>query len=501
VSDIDELFAITEILERKKRYNHIDTIFPEDGPLRRALYKNHMAFFEAGQTHWVRLIQASNQTGKSQDCCYELSCHLTGIYPPWWKGKRLSRACDWLIVGETYDLLRKSIIQTLLGPVGDFGTGMIRGDTLDHATMKQVERTGTNIGSFRVKHISGKFCNVYINTYSMRREDFQAFKANVLFDEEPPPGLFNEAITRTLTMGDDRLVMINFTPMNGMTDFLKNFMEGKPSVTGPISEDKHLTRLRWDLDDPANDDAPHLTRGAKEALLRLWPAYMRATRSRGDALVGEGLIYPCAPEKIFVPRFKIPDHYKRVFSLDFGWNPDPTAIAWVAIDPDTGVHYQYWEYYRTEAPLSQNAAAIWDQNKIAGYDIPGICDPSGGKIDINDGGRHEMEQYRTQFRIDLHGAKNALRGGHAVVYQLILDDKWKVFDDLPQTRSEWSGYAIKDGKIKGADHLMDNWRYIALTGHDHAKSKHDIEKEREVQDLKELQDYSGDSREDSWMMQ
>ena len=492
MSDLDELMLLDSTIKQYERENFIDTLFPDTGKLSRDAYKHHMPFFMAGKTHWIRLILASNQTGKSLDSSYELSCHLTGIYPKWWNGKVLTRARNWLIVGETSDLLRRSLILTLLGPLGAYGTGMIRKSSLDLDTIKAVQRTNTSPGSFRVKHVSGEFCNVDFGTYEQPRESFQAVRANILFDEEPPLDIWSECMMRTATLGVDKLMIVNFTPLKGETVLLKQLVQGKLYQTGAISEDVHLTQLTW-------DDAPHLDEDTKRSLLDNTPVYLRDARSKGIPVVGEGAIYPCKEENLFIDPIRIPDHWKRDFALDFGWN-DPTAITWYATDPDSGISYQYAEHYLSESPVSMHAAAIWDRNELAGFEIPGVCDPSGGGKSIASG-EQTRKQYEEQYRIKLISAENALRGGHGIVYQKIIDGKFKVFNTCVNTKAEWRTYAIKKGKPSGADHAMDTWRYHWLSGVHIAKSMVDIEKERETIELREYQEISPHFGEDSWMLQ
>lgn len=43
-----ELLELLEEAERRKKYNKLEAVFPETGPLRRELYTHAMKFFEAG---------------------------------------------------------------------------------------------------------------------------------------------------------------------------------------------------------------------------------------------------------------------------------------------------------------------------------------------------------------------------------------------------------------------------------------------------------------------
>ena len=39
-----------------------------------------------------RLLMAGNQLGKTLAGAFEMAMHLTGVYPPWWAGRRFGRA-------------------------------------------------------------------------------------------------------------------------------------------------------------------------------------------------------------------------------------------------------------------------------------------------------------------------------------------------------------------------------------------------------------------------
>src|SRR5215470_10899357 len=79
--------------ELKYRAEHkIESFYASTGQLRRDLYAKHLEFFEAGARHNERLFMAANRVGKTEGVgAYETVCHLTGAYPPWWRGRRFAR--------------------------------------------------------------------------------------------------------------------------------------------------------------------------------------------------------------------------------------------------------------------------------------------------------------------------------------------------------------------------------------------------------------------------
>ena len=86
-----ELGGLLDELERRRRTRMLETMFPDAGPLRRALYPRHVEFFELGATCSERVFMAGNRVGKTMAAGTELAYHLTGRYP-WWCAPLHSRA-------------------------------------------------------------------------------------------------------------------------------------------------------------------------------------------------------------------------------------------------------------------------------------------------------------------------------------------------------------------------------------------------------------------------
>ena len=82
---------VAEAIKQAER-NQMEGYYLATGPFRRELYAKHIDFFHAGATHRERLFLAANQTGKTTAGAYEVTAHLTGIYPDWWEGKRFPGA-------------------------------------------------------------------------------------------------------------------------------------------------------------------------------------------------------------------------------------------------------------------------------------------------------------------------------------------------------------------------------------------------------------------------
>lgn len=476
-----------------KKYNKIDTISYEH-------YPKHKEFFAAGKDHLMRLNMSANQTGKSLACCVELYYHLSGSYPDWWSGKRLTKPSNWWVAGENTALLRQSIILTLLGEVGSFGTGIIRHKDLDFDSLSDTRKLSTTISDFRVKHISGGWSQISFKSYDSGRTAFQAFKGCIILDEEPPVDVWNEVITRTVALGDEAMIILNFTPLKGQGELINKFLEGHAIKTGEISKSKHLTNITWD--DVRVENGGHLTQAMIDILIQEYPVYMRDARTKGLPMLGVGAVYPIAEERVFIDPlpFSIPVHWKRYASLDFGWK-DPTAITWHAIDPDSDIDYQYFEHYLSEAPPGTHADIIRAQNKLAGFTIPICCDPSGGGRSTSDGSA-TRQLYATDYDIEMVGANNAIETGIAKTYQAMLDGKLKIFTTCVNTRLEFRTYSRSKSGFSGPDHSLDTVRYGQMTGRGIAISKFEVQdaKQKAEDEVYNNENWLLSQSQDSWMM-
>jgi phage terminase large subunit-like protein len=233
--------------KRRRARKGIEKYYEETGPLRRELYPKHMQFFAAGGTHEPlpscpadcdgsphreRCMMAANRVGKSEGCgAYELTLHLTGLYPPWWVGKRFDRPVRTWAAGDTGKALRDTIQKKLFGEFHDFGTGMIPGDLIVHRTIRS--GVGDSVDTVHVKHVTGGRSTVTLKSYEMRRESFQGSEQDVIWlDEEPDEDIYVECLVRTMTTGG--IIMLTFTPLSGLSEVVLSYL---PHLRPPDSKD------------------------------------------------------------------------------------------------------------------------------------------------------------------------------------------------------------------------------------------------------------------------
>jgi phage terminase large subunit-like protein len=251
-----EYLKLLEEKERRVRTRKLYTYYPDKGALRRELYVKHLQYFEAGKKYRERLMLAANRIGKTEGVGgYELALHLTGLYPEWWTGRRFDRPVTTWAAGDTGKTVREIIQMKLLGPPHAEGTGLIPQAHIIDTTAKAGVPDG--VDTVYVRHVSGGISQCVLKSYDQKRISFQGTEQDVIWlDEEPPLDVYTECLMRTMT--NDGMVMLTFTPLQGMSETVLAFLPG-----GEILErqegSKFVLMATW-------DDAPHLSERQKKEL-------------------------------------------------------------------------------------------------------------------------------------------------------------------------------------------------------------------------------------------
>ena len=443
-----ELLELLEEKQRRASRRKIYAYYPDKGPLRRELYPKHLSFFEAGVKYRQRLMLAANRVGKTEGVgLYELVWHLTGDYPEWWTGRRFDRPIKAWAAGDTGKTVREILQAKLLGPVGQWGTGLVPGDTIER--ISRGAGVADSVDSIYVRSKFGGLSQLTLKSYDQRRESFQGTEQDViLLDEEPPMDIYTECLLRTMT--NNGMLMLTFTPLMGMSEVVLAFLPG-----GQIEEradgSKFVVMATW-------DDVPHLDDEVKKELWNSIPPFQRDARSKGVPQLGAGAIYPVPESDIVIPDFDIPAHWPRVYGMDVGWNR--TAAIWGAIDQETSTTYLYSEHYRGQAEPIIHADSI----KGRGDWIPGVIDPAARGRNQKDG--DQLLQQYVDLGLNLQTAINAREAGLYAVWQRMSGGKLKVFKSLGNWLSEFRLYRRdeKGNVVKENDHLMDATRYLVVSG-------------------------------------
>lgn len=459
--DNEYLLQLLEAYEKLEPYSGTAKWF-KPGPYSIDNCPKHKLFFELGSMYPERFFMAANRVGKSIGGAFEMACHLTGIYPEWWTGKRFDHPIQAWAGGQTGQTTRDTVQKELLGDVGKWGTGMIPLELIGRTWARQGVPNG--IDTVEVKHISGGVSSLGFKSYDQDIKAFYGTARHVIWlDEECPELIYNECMIRTMTTKG--ILYVTFTPLHGVTALIVGFdkeaehLGGAARITSLSDEDQKridsmgtktraIVQAGW-------DDAPWLSGADKERYRRGTPPHLRDARSKGIPSLGAGNIYPIPLDDVLVEPFEVPLHYRRMYAMDVGWNA--TAVLCLAIDPDTDTAYIYTEYKRGQAEPAVHAARIKELQK--GW-IPGVIDPAAHTRSQVDGAKL-VHLYR-QMGLKLREAKNEVEAGIYGVWERLSSGKLKVFKNLHSWREEYVLYRRDmDGKIiKENDHLMDCMRYL-----------------------------------------
>jgi phage terminase large subunit-like protein len=462
-----DLFTINAEIARREKQFTLKNWYPDDTKVingfkyyARKLYPKSLEFWEAGKKYKYRMLCGGNQTSKTSTASYEVACHVTGIYPKDWNGKKVKGPNNWWIAGETNRDVKEIMQDRFIGPVGERGTGLIPHMCLDLDSMTETDKADTFVQTVRVQHFNenGEFdgmSTMTFKSYEAGRKSFQGLPRNIFLDEEPPLEILSECFART-TSNDDLMLILTFTPLQGWSRLLANwFPEGWPGTSGPIyvggkNSSKYLVIQTV-------DDVPHISKEKKEEMFENYHPHVREARLKGIPSLGSGAIYPIPRTDWVINDVTIPPHYKKLFGLDVGYNW--TACVWLAINPDDGVMYVYSEHKMSETDPVGHAEVI----RTRGLWIPGAIDSaSNGRG--QDGGESLINQYRT-LGLNVTNANKSVEAGIYAVWSALKLGQLKVFASCQKTILELESYHRDEkGKIvKFNDHLCDALRYAVMT--------------------------------------
>jgi Bacteriophage terminase large (ATPase) subunit and inactivated derivatives len=445
--------------------------YPAEGEYSIFNLPKHKAFFDAGHDYPERLFMAANRIGKSVAGAFELACHLTGEYPSWWAGRVFDGPIDAWACGKDARAVRDTAQKELLGAIGEWGTGMIPAHRL--GKFWALQGTPQAVDIIKIKHKNGGWSQLGFKNYQQDIGSFMGTSRHVVWlDEECPLDIYNECNIRTATT--DGIMMVTFTPLEGLTSMVVNFCKRADFLMGmkPVVAVDQTDTDEDDFDKAGEaefavgratpkavvqagwDDAPWLTEAIKARLLEDTPIHLRDARTKGIPAMGSGNVYPIPLEEFVIEPFAIPDSWPRMYALDVGWNR--TAAVWGALDPTTDILYIFDEHYVGQQVPAVHAYSIMSRGKW----MCGVIDPASRGRSQTDG--NKLWRNYKDLGLELFLAKNEFESGIQAVAQRLVAGKLKVFKTLVNLQKEYLLYRRdKHGKvIKENDHALDCVRYI-----------------------------------------
>jgi len=448
-----ELKRLAQLLKEQEdrvRFNRKDSYSP---------YGWQEQFINASKDCFQLLAMTGNRCGKTYTGAYIMACHLTGLYPKWWKGRKFLKPIKAWSIGASTLTVRDILQSELLGAWDDpdaYGTGAIP----KHCIVGTVNRSGVpgGIEVVQVRHVSGGISTCAFKSYEMTLDKFMGTSIDVVWlDEEAPKSIYTQCVTRTATTKG--IVYLTFTPEHGLTPLVRDFMED-------LKPGQFFVTASW-------DDAPHLDSSTKEQLLAIYSPEERKMRTQGLPFLGDGVCFPLNPEDIIVDPFLLPEHYLKIIGVDLGYSPHPNGTACVAFDGDTETYYLYDEHSNTKENISTHAAAII---RMGGDRIPVQLPHDAFKKDGANSGKEFIKLYAEEgvnclpFSFSNPPGPDGKAGGNSVevgvhwMLDQMMKGKFKVFRTCTKFLREMPSYHRKEGAIVPLfDDMISATRYAALS--------------------------------------
>lgn len=207
-----------------------------------------------------------------------------------------------------------------------------------------------------------------------------------------------------------------------------------------------------------------LAPGWAQRFLSTIPEDMRETRRIGTFSSFRGAVFKEFRRNLHViDPFDIPDDWRRFRGIDFGFR-NPTAVVWVARDPD-GRYYVYDEHYKAEQTIQFHADSIKAKRWI---DFPGWMRQLYGDHHAQE--RHEYLQHGLHIK---PARKEIMAGIEAIRRRLMVDGSGNpalfVFNTCEKLVEEIAGYRWPDGSktrnpsdlpMDKDNHAIDALRYV-----------------------------------------
>lgn len=432
MSNERELLRAFEALKEKETENQLAKFRPYDCQLP----------FLNDTTHKIRALVAGNQVGKSYLVSYEMACHLTGIYPPWWRGVRYVAPVDVWIAGVTAVRVRDTVQEKLFGRIGRLGTGMIPKHLVQLDSI--IKKTGTPYAFDRVeiKHVNGGCSTVQFFSYDQGMEKFMGSTIDIAwFDEEPPADINAEVKMRLIVK--DGILLYSFTPLQGVTPLYDSIMQ-----------DDNVLKVRI-----SQSQVPHLDQKKIDRALEGLSESEKQARRDGVATIGAGKVFQFEEHEYTCEPFEIPPYWRRLGGFDVGLG-HPTGAVACAIDDDSKTIYVYNEYKVNET------TAVTIASHLRHWGLKFMADPSVFSREIATAQAKSLA-YTDEGMELIKGNRDREEGIHIMRKYFGSGRLW-IFDTCQDLLKELRTYRTKtsaDGHtvvVKVDDDVVDALRYCIM---------------------------------------
>lgn len=440
-----EIEILKEVARRKER-DRFKHMFPQ-------FYDFQRNFIKATASHTETLLMAANQVGKTFTGTWIDAAHALGDYPEGYDGHKFNHAPTIWCLGVTGEKARDLLQSPIFGHLtdGSFSGGLVPQDRIVDYIPSGTSRLANTVF---VKHKSGGTSQVKFFSYSQGQHVLMGDVVDwAHIDEEPKDQTIRPQVITRLTNGDKGKggrMILTFTPENGRTELVINFMDTP-------AKSQCMIRAGW-------EDAPHMTPEKITRGLELIPAHQRDMRTKGVPMLGHGRIYDLSEEFISCDPFPIPDHFMVIGGMDFGWDHPQSQIQLV-FDPETDEHYvtRVWKQSQTLPEMAWAAVKDWMKDCPVAWPHDGLNTEKGSGKQQKDGydsAGFNLLDYRTTWP----DGGNSVEPGIYEINSLMMKGKFKVFRGCRGFFDEFNMYHRDEkGKIvKTHDDVLDAVRYAFM---------------------------------------
>lgn len=293
----------------------------------------------------------ANRTGKTRSQAVNVALYVNGVKGLVYEG--FPKECEpvhWWAVSKTYKQAQEVVVKQLKWALGKT---LVR---FDETKMIMYIWNGSTIG---IKSEDSGF------------EVFQGADLDGVWkDEIGSRVVFGECRARLVDRAGKMLV--SYTPTQGRDwSFAEYYRPWKEATNGEAKEHDGVLFVS-----SAMTENPYLPPSAiKEMERHCFSEQEKQIRLYGHYVDEAGIVFPNFNRRVHViPPFEIPSHWPRFRGMDWGQRSPATCI-WLAVDPDSGKHYVYREFYRKELTIGQIAAQVKAMSGVERYAIT-VLDPS-----------------------------------------------------------------------------------------------------------------------------
>ncbi len=460
-----------------RKYNKLKYLEP---------YGYQKIFMAKGAEYDKRFLRAGNRVGKSWCGALEMAYHITGQYPPGWKGKVINRSgYTYWCVSVDLKMARDNQQKPLLGTdnatmIDDIGTGAIPRDCI--ILDKGFERDGAQVIKCRIRHVDGGTNELAF--FGSTDEGAGLMGRSVIYawaDEESPYSLsvFSQLQARVINAGGvgiDGSIVITATPEEGNTALNQLFDKDD-------NKSLYLQQVSW------FDVPERFTPERIEKLLADLPEWQRDMRCKGLPVVGKGAVFPFADSDVEIHDFDInpAPHWRALLACDLGHVNDPSVIVLSYYDPDTQTYIVAKEWVLDESEEARSARGIAQVILNSPYrHVPLQVPVDGGRnseateavakllmqygVNVIPSTFRNPSEYELDFEYHKKGRNpRQIEPGLAIMRDLVSKGQLKVSNACGEWFKEKHVYSYKYNErtqtlgYAGADHVIDASRYAVMS--------------------------------------